>query len=234
MAIAHICQGCGRDLARRRAQIEPHYHLPIVRCGECDFVNVRRPHPLPVGWKRLKQVDFALTVLVLQLIAGLLMLMLWWLLIPMMTTSTIVGLRRHETVTDLSVLVVFAGFAVLVTCVWLRVAFARFHYIAVLGWWSLVAFAGMIMATGVFFWITRIEEGRLALEIGRGPTIMGSDAISIAAVGVGACGAASSLAFFAVSPIGYVLGNVVLAVLNAFRRHLRHRHRKSIRMLRAG
>lgn len=68
MAIAHICLDCGWDLARVRPRMEPYYGLSIVRCPRCDGASVRRVHPLLKGWKSLRRVDWAMTILVVQII----------------------------------------------------------------------------------------------------------------------------------------------------------------------
>jgi hypothetical protein len=66
MAIAHICQECGFDLARVRPVREPHYNLPLVRCPRCAWCSVRRRHPLWVQFQRFRRLDFAVTVLGIQ------------------------------------------------------------------------------------------------------------------------------------------------------------------------
>jgi hypothetical protein len=71
MAIAHICLACGWDLARVRVQTEPHYGLPIVICPRCDAVSVRRVHPIWKTWKTLRRIDWALTVLLAQIVLAL-------------------------------------------------------------------------------------------------------------------------------------------------------------------
>jgi hypothetical protein len=68
MAIAHICLDCGWDLARLRPRKEPHYNLFIVHCPRCESVSVRRVHPMMRMWKSIRRVDWALTMLVAQLI----------------------------------------------------------------------------------------------------------------------------------------------------------------------
>jgi len=67
MAIAHVCLGCGFDLARVRAFREPHYGLPLVVCPRCQAATTRRRHPLWSAFRRFKRLDFTITVLGLQL-----------------------------------------------------------------------------------------------------------------------------------------------------------------------
>ena len=63
MAIAHVCLGCGWDLARVRPQREPHYGLDLIRCPRCRAAVVRRKHPIWTRWRQFRRLDFAITVL---------------------------------------------------------------------------------------------------------------------------------------------------------------------------
>jgi hypothetical protein len=69
MAISHLCLVCGMDLARRRAQRDPHYGLPIVTCPQCGAVAVRRTHPLQRHWRRFLRVKTSLGWFAFQLSA---------------------------------------------------------------------------------------------------------------------------------------------------------------------
>lgn len=63
MAIAHLCIQCGFDLARIRAQRDPHYHLPLVVCPRCAHACVRRMHPLQRAWRTFLRMDRAIWLL---------------------------------------------------------------------------------------------------------------------------------------------------------------------------
>jgi hypothetical protein len=67
MAMMHLCQNCGTDLAHRRARREPHYGLPIVRCPACARVAVRRRHPAIVWWRYTLRSDRSLRWLFTQI-----------------------------------------------------------------------------------------------------------------------------------------------------------------------
>lgn len=79
MAIAHVCLGCGFDLARVRAVREPHYGWPLVRCPHCETCSVRRRHPLQRGWRSLLRLDWALSMLLIQIALLGAMLALTWM-----------------------------------------------------------------------------------------------------------------------------------------------------------
>jgi hypothetical protein len=70
VAIVHLCPQCGLDLARVRARREPHYGFMIVTCPGCLRVAVRRPHPLRRFWRGLRRLDWVLTLLALNVVAG--------------------------------------------------------------------------------------------------------------------------------------------------------------------
>jgi hypothetical protein len=77
MPMAHVCAGCGENLARVRALIEPHYGLPLIVCPRCESPCVRRRHPIVAGWRaawRIMRVAFALVV---RLVAIVLFFAVW-------------------------------------------------------------------------------------------------------------------------------------------------------------
>src|SRR5262249_31403891 len=71
MALAHICLGCGLDLARQHPRKEPHYGLPLVVCPRCATACVRRRHPIVVRWRQFRRVDWALSILVVKMLWAL-------------------------------------------------------------------------------------------------------------------------------------------------------------------
>ncbi|MHC4990463.1 MAG: hypothetical protein ACYTGC_05730 [Planctomycetota bacterium] len=76
MAIAHICYRCGTDLARVRAHREPHYGLLLLQCPGCCRFLARRRHPLHEFWRGLRRVDWALTIVVFNVLALICLLIL--------------------------------------------------------------------------------------------------------------------------------------------------------------
>ena len=74
MAIAHVCLGCGFDLARVRAGADPHYGLPLIICPQCTTATIRRKHPLQKGFRFCLRLDWTLFILVAQVLALLFML----------------------------------------------------------------------------------------------------------------------------------------------------------------
>jgi hypothetical protein len=71
MAIAHVCIGCGSDLARLRPRREPHYGLNLVTCPGCGLASVRRRHPVWSGWRRGRRAGVSIVVLAARLIITL-------------------------------------------------------------------------------------------------------------------------------------------------------------------
>ena len=68
MAIAHVCLGCGADLARIRVIRDPHYRLPIVTCPDCGEACVRRVDPILQRWRAFQPIALALCALFVQLL----------------------------------------------------------------------------------------------------------------------------------------------------------------------
>lgn len=68
MAIAHVCLGCGSDLARQKPVREPRYGLALVTCRRCGTHSVRRRHPIWDGWRRFLRLDWTLSVLLVQVL----------------------------------------------------------------------------------------------------------------------------------------------------------------------
>lgn len=73
MAIAHVCLGCGADLARIHVIRDPHYHLPIVICPGCGEACVRRVDPILRRWRAFQPAAAALCALLVQLLIVLLL-----------------------------------------------------------------------------------------------------------------------------------------------------------------
>lgn len=67
--MSHICLSCGRDLARVRALIEPHYGLPVVVCPDCGCAVVRRRHPIIVRWRRFRRLRRSVLALAWRVVA---------------------------------------------------------------------------------------------------------------------------------------------------------------------
>ena len=68
MAIAHVCLGCGADLARIHVIRDPHYRLPIVTCPGCGEVCVRRVDPILQRWRTFQPAAAALCILLVQVL----------------------------------------------------------------------------------------------------------------------------------------------------------------------
>ncbi len=68
MAIAHVCLGCGADLARIHVIRDPHYRLPIVTCPGCRHACVRRVDPILQRWRAFQPAAAALCALFAQLL----------------------------------------------------------------------------------------------------------------------------------------------------------------------
>ena len=76
MAMSHICQGCGRELARVRPVADPVLGLRIVVCPECAAATVRRRDAVVDGFRRARRVWIALSALVAQLLLATLLTLL--------------------------------------------------------------------------------------------------------------------------------------------------------------
>ena len=70
MALAHVCLDCGLDLARQRPRKEPHYGLLLITCPRCAAPSVRRRHPIAVGWRQFRRIDWAVSILVIKLLVA--------------------------------------------------------------------------------------------------------------------------------------------------------------------
>ncbi len=68
MAIAHVCLGCGADLARIHVIRDPHYRLPIVTCPGCGEACVRRVDPILQRWRAFQPLAAALCALFVQVL----------------------------------------------------------------------------------------------------------------------------------------------------------------------
>ena len=68
MAIAHVCLGCGADLARTHVIRDPHYRLPIVICPGCGEACVRRVDPILQRWRAFQLLAAALCALLVQVL----------------------------------------------------------------------------------------------------------------------------------------------------------------------
>ena len=68
MAIAHVCLGCGADLARIHVIRDPHYRLPIVTCPSCGEACVRRVDPILQRWRAFQSFAMALCTLLVQVL----------------------------------------------------------------------------------------------------------------------------------------------------------------------
>ena len=73
MAIAHVCLGCGADLARIHVIRDPHYRLPIVTCPGCGEACVRRVDPILQRWRAFQSLAAALCALLVQVLIMLLL-----------------------------------------------------------------------------------------------------------------------------------------------------------------
>lgn len=68
MAISHVCNSCGFDLARVAPFQDASLRLPIVVCPTCAHACVRRRHPIHEVWRKARRVDAALSILVVQVL----------------------------------------------------------------------------------------------------------------------------------------------------------------------
>jgi hypothetical protein len=146
MAIAHVCLGCGYDLARVRPQREPHYRLPLIACPRCGTHCVRVDHPILVRWRNAKRVLLSLAVLLAQaaMATGLAMLT------PTVVVVTLRALanlpieweRRAIALTLIGASITGLG---LLTGAWTRAAFAHLNQWWVwLSWLALMGLAGLV------------------------------------------------------------------------------------------
>ncbi|MCB9838737.1 MAG: hypothetical protein H6813_05310 [Phycisphaeraceae bacterium] len=74
MAISHVCNSCGVDLARVEPRLDRALNLLVVVCPGCAHAVVRRRHPVQELWRCARRVDVALSILFVQALiaAGLL------------------------------------------------------------------------------------------------------------------------------------------------------------------
>ncbi len=68
MAIAHVCQRCGLDLARRHPIREPHYNLSVIICT-CGQASTRTVHPIWRGWQWATRLNAAILAIAFQVVA---------------------------------------------------------------------------------------------------------------------------------------------------------------------
>lgn len=66
MAISHVCNSCGFDLARVAPFQDASLRLPIVVCPTCAHACVRRRHPIHEVWRKARRIDAALSILLVQ------------------------------------------------------------------------------------------------------------------------------------------------------------------------
>ncbi len=67
MAISHVCQSCGFDLAATRPIHDPYYRLPVVICPKCETAAVRMRHPFQQMWRTVMRYDTVATTFAVHL-----------------------------------------------------------------------------------------------------------------------------------------------------------------------
>lgn len=143
MSMAHICTGCGLDLARQRPVREPHYGLRLVTCSGCGTSSVRRRHPLDRAWRTTLRV----ANVVKALSARLLLLLIFTLMTIWAARWTADRLERVsvEQLWDRHRLMVALSFIILpiMTGIWLSAAFTHWRYTS-----QWLAWAGWIVGVG--------------------------------------------------------------------------------------
>ncbi|HRP61835.1 MAG TPA: hypothetical protein PK400_00920 [Phycisphaerales bacterium] len=146
MSMAHICTGCGLDLARQRPAREPHYGLRLVTCSCCGTASVRRRHPIDRAWRTTLRVANVIKALG----SRLLLLLIFTLLTIWTARGTANRLERIsiEQFWERHQVMVVLSFIVLpmMTGMWLSAAFAHWRYKA-----QWLAWAGWIIGVGWIF-----------------------------------------------------------------------------------
>lgn len=218
MAIAHVCLGCGKDLARLRAAIEPHYGLPIVRCPTCGLVCVRRRHPQWRVWRSIIRVGSSLAALVLQLAAALILAVMT-IAFAGLILSTLTGEPPPIDRTSPRAMLLLAALVLAVSIlngVWLSAALGHVaRRRAWIGW-----FLFLVSCLACLF-VPFLMDGPSSMDLLLF-TLFSMGAISFIA------------GMLVVGLAGVPLGNLILRFLTSYRRSRWRRRRMRLRLLRSG
>ncbi len=222
MAIAHVCNECGLDLARTRPVREPHYGLLLVTCPRCSRHCVRRRHPFVVWWRTLLRVDASITALGLQIVAAGGFAALTFVSIATLAAVFADMLTDGTSRAALFVLILCIVGLPIATGVWLGAAFTHLRW-----WQAWLGWAGFLYGLAVV--IAGIASAVFMATAGLAPnggwvagtTIGGVTILTLAPVLV---------VMLIVTLCGMPLGRP-LAKLNGFARRVRWRMRRKRRRL---
>ena len=143
MGIAHVCLGCGADLARIRVIRDPHYRLPIVTCPGCGEACVRRLDPILQRWRSFQPLAVALCALSVQVLIVLALATATVLVID--AVPDLLPVRISGNVFDLLYDQSFAALVIGVTLpvltgVWMTIGLGHWRpWLARAGWGLLIA-----------------------------------------------------------------------------------------------
>jgi hypothetical protein len=133
MALAHVCSGCGANLALARPRRDPIYGLPLVWCAGCGRPSVRCLHPIWRRWQELRAAAVALGWLALRLV---LVLFMW--IVALLATAIVMHSIDAARVLEawfVGVVVVLFGAVAVSQGVWITTGLSHLsHRGAWLGW----------------------------------------------------------------------------------------------------
>jgi len=155
MAIAHICLGCGWDLARVRPVPDPRYALPLIVCPRCQKATTRARHPIWIAFRKFRRLDLTITALGIQIAMAILLT----IFTPFSSLAMVVGINGAQRGAYDSDLwwYYFWPLAVIgpLTGAWLTAGFPHItRWRAFLGWY---AYLCLIVLIG-WFWVA-VETG---------------------------------------------------------------------------
>lgn len=222
MAIAHVCLGCGHDLARMRtaAHPDPHYGLPLTVCPQCGRAEFRWRHPLVRGWRRARRIFATFAALILCILVLLLFTMFSF--IAAFGEGARLIEQRHSLDLDQDRFSLFWAYLVfpLILGVWLEAAFNHWRYR--LQW---LAWAAWIISLA---WILPLAED---ISYGQESSI----GVLVKQHWYASCnGMLALLLITCISLIGIPFGRMLRRALDASRRTRWRRKRARIRRSRTG
>ncbi len=163
MAIAHVCLGCGADLARIRVIRDPHYRLPIVICPDCGGACVRRVDPILQRWRAFQSLAAALCALLVQVLIVLLLAPATALVIdavpdlfPVRISGNVFDLLYDQSIEAMVVCVTLP----LLTGVWMTTGLGHWRP------WLARAVWGLIIAALLSWDMLRLAFGTLGNRLG--------------------------------------------------------------------
>jgi len=149
MAISHICQSCGFDLAATRPIHDPYFRLPVVICPKCDTAAVRMRHPFQQMWRTVMRYDTIATAFAIHLsllVASVLATIGFCFAVPIAITSVAV---EAITLRELVPAIVLSALFPPALGAWLTAGFSHIARWRVFIGWGLSAVATLTIV--VFF-----------------------------------------------------------------------------------